>query len=142
MSRDPEDEIRIVVEDGDQRGIGRGDKYRHARSVIDEVRLRVDRDMGRDNHELVFVLPLLEFTFEPVDPGLVETTGGIIRLDLSLAGIIEGDNLDRYIRLRLEAIRGKVVVHVGLGETVTNRVRSRGKKFAHPILAGGSGGRE
>ncbi len=79
---------------------------------------------------------------ERFEPGLVETSAGVIGLAISLAGIVEHDDLDGYIRLRFEAVAGKVIVEVGLGEAVTDRVRSGGKEFAHPIQARGSTGRK
>ena len=132
-------DVRIRVGNGEQRPFEVTVVKTVRGRVVREARLRPDGDMRRDDHELAFVLTLLELVSEPVEPGLVETSGAIIRRTSQgvalLVGIVKHNDLERHIRLRLEGIARKVVVEVRLSEAVTDRVRSGCEKLTHPIQA-------
>src|ERR1035441_9651529 len=122
MSRDPHDEIRIFMKFGNQLMLG----FKSERAPADIRFWRFDayRYVRSDDHELTFSLALIKFAYQPGITFLVKRAmpiASIIAI-VVLLGIVEHDNLDRYIRLRLKAIGGKVMVEVGLGETVTGRI--------------------
>ena len=89
--------------------------------------------MRRDDHELIGGLSGVELADQPLEPLIVESAGGIVRLVRSLHRIVQHDELDRDIGLGYEAVTGEVLVEVGLGKSVANRVRRGGEKLLHPV---------
>jgi hypothetical protein len=81
-----------------------------------------NRHVRRDDHELVLSLTLVQFIHQPVKPIGIETPCPVLKANLVRHGIVEHNDLERHIRLRLEAVTGKVVGDVGLGETVADRL--------------------
>src|ERR1035437_10731021 len=83
------------------------------------------RYMCGDDHKLTFSLALFKFTYKPVITGLIERAisiaDGRIVIYFTLC-IVEHNDLYGYIRFRIETIRGKVIVDIGLGKTVTHRI--------------------
>ena len=75
------------------------------------------RYVRSDDHELTGSITIRKFFFKPVPTCLVKKA---MPMDVGRAivfplGIVEHDNLDRYSRLRHEAITGKAIVGVGPG---------------------------
>ena len=139
MSGDPQDEIRIGVKNGQQLQVcdhaGAGEQLVVAGCGVEGL-LGVERDVRRNDHQFVPVLAVLQFGLEPVEAGLVEAGPGVLGLVGALHGVVEGDDLDRHVRFRLEAVARKIGVEVGLFEAVTGGIRGGFKELAHPVQGG------
>ena len=80
------------------------------------------RLVRRDDHELVLVLSELKFVREPVKTVGIES-GLFTKIKVLVRHrIVEHDDLQRHVGLRLKAVTGKVIGDVGLGETMTDRL--------------------
>src|ERR1019366_9626913 len=124
MSCKPQDYIGICLKCGNQLSIG----YTRAGSPASGLGGTIWRDayryMCRNDHKLTLSLTLIKFTYKPLITGLIERAisiagSGIIFFTLC---VVEHNNFYGYVRFRLEAIRGKVIVDIGLGKTVTHRI--------------------
>src|ERR1035437_9736583 len=113
MSRDPQDEIWIGMKFNQQIAAG----YDRVGADSGRVTDKFNRYVRRDDHELVLSLPPVQFMHQP---------GQLIGIQTSLPnkieilvrhGIVEHNDLERQVRLRLEAVTGKVIGDVGLVET-------------------------
>jgi hypothetical protein len=96
-----------------------------------------DRDMRRDDHELIGSLTSHKFRLKPCPPVGVKKTMAvnIFRAVGFRLGIVEHDNFERYIRLRQETVTGKTALLGGIDQikTVTDRLGGCFKKFADPL---------
>src|ERR1035437_5733177 len=112
MSADPQKEVWIAMKRGKQIGVGYG------RVGADELK----RHVRSDDHELVLGLTELKFVGEPVKMIGIKAALPTKNTILVRHGIVEHDDLDRQISLRLEAVTGKVIGDVGRAETVAGRL--------------------
>ncbi|MPN51405.1 hypothetical protein SDC9_199050 [bioreactor metagenome] len=96
MSRNPQQKIWIGVQRGNQlapfyRRVGG-----HAKGV--------NRDVRRDDHQLAFRLPLVQFSHQPVITLLIQISM-LMNIEIFVPlGIVEHDHLDWQIRFRLETV--------------------------------------
>ena len=84
--------------------------------------------MRTDDHQFIRVLTSLEFVYEPFVAFFVESA----ECTAGLVGIVENDDLERKISLRIEVIAGKSFCGHLPGESVANRLRRGVEEFAHP----------
>ena len=91
------------------------------------------RHVRRDDHELVVSLTVVQFLHQPVKPFGIETALLANSKVFVRHRIVEHDDLDWHIGPRLEAVTGKVIGDVGLGETVADGLGGGGKELTHPV---------
>src|ERR1035437_5928913 len=99
MSADPQEEIRIAMKCGQQVGVGYG------RVGADELNWYV----RSDDHELALSLTLAQFAHQPVKMIGIQTALPTKNKIFVRHGIVKHNDLDRQVRLRLEAVTGKVI---------------------------------
>src|SRR5664280_48360 len=154
MSGNPHEKIRRVLESTNQLLQGYGiinSSYRSSPPVVRGSSLPVtkppfglvtnfydgDRDMRSNDHELIGSLTSRKLRLKPGPPFSVKIpmAVNIGRAVVLRLGIVEHDNLERYIRLRQETITGKTCWCAGFNqvETVTDRTGGCCKKFADPL---------
>ena len=85
--------------------------------------------MRTDDHQLVRGLTGFEFVYEPIVALFVQSA----ECTAGLVGIVEDDDLERNIGLRIEVIAGESLVDHLLRESVADRFRGGVEKFAHPF---------
>ena len=136
VSGDPQQQIRIVVQLGNQRLFGQ--RRIDTPAAIGTGQLNADRHVRCDDHQLAFGLTPIKLADKPVITFLVQRRMAIatdIRRVIALR-VVKHDHLERQTRLGLKAVAGKVLVNVGLGKTVPSRVGRAAQKLAHPLSLG------
>src|SRR5674476_140639 len=121
MPRYPQDEIRILMEFGDQLLLGHvgvGAPTHRRTRLLDAYRY-----VRGDDHELGFGLTLVKLTHEPVPTLLVKRRAPIaviIGIVVSL-GVVEHDHPERHVHLRFEGVAGESRLCVSLSEPMSLR---------------------
>ena len=96
-----------------------------------------DRNMRSDDHELAGCVTICKLFFKPFITLLVKKAMSmdVERAIVLFLGVVEHNNLNRYIRLRHKAVTGKAIFSVGLVKAVTDRIGSGIKVFHYPLLS-------
>ena len=136
MPRDPQQQIRVVVQLGNQCFFGQ--RRIDAPTAIGTWQLNADRHVRRDDHQFAFRLATIKLLDEPVITLLVQRGMAIaadIRSVIALR-VVKHDHLERQTRFGLEAVAGKVLFNIGLSKPVPGGTGRAAQEFAHPFLLG------
>src|SRR5664280_1934873 len=139
MPREPHEKIRMALKFRNQirqsYGILRIDPPTHFPRGRIRSHFDVYRYVRGDDHELTGSITISKFFFKPGPTCRVQKAMpvDVVRTIVFLLGIVEHDNLDRYIRLRHKAITGKTIVGIDQFEPVTDRTGRGIEKFFQPL---------